>query len=177
MEMDGYFAPRKFVPPPPAHAVQLAEHIHNEDIKYVAGAILPLRTGTRMKLLRHLLIDPKTTYLTIDGQAHFRHTSMAGVTRSTARASPGPRSTSMVCHARVLYSTAASTRTVSASSISCCSGFKRKVNSSNLSCNTSESRRIRSARLPLTKIEILASGFASLDCFSERCERCGRPLE
>jgi hypothetical protein len=134
---------------PHAHVVQLAEHIHNEDIKYVAGAILPLRTGTRMKLLRHLLIDPKTTYLTIDGQAHFRHTSMAGVTRSTARASPGPRSTSMVCHARVLYSTAASTRTVSVSSISCCSGFKRKVNSSNLSCNTSESRRIRSARLPL----------------------------
>jgi hypothetical protein len=34
---------------------------------------------------------------------------------------------SMVCHARVLYSTATSTRTVSASSISCCSGFKRKV--------------------------------------------------
>jgi hypothetical protein len=32
-----------------AHAVQLAEHIDNENIKYVAGAILPLRTGTRMK--------------------------------------------------------------------------------------------------------------------------------
>jgi hypothetical protein len=57
-----------------AHAVQLAEHIDNEDIEYVACSILPLRTGTRMKLLRHLLIDTKTTYLVGDGQAHFRHT-------------------------------------------------------------------------------------------------------
>ena len=57
-----------------AHAVQLAEHIDNEDIEYVACAILPLRTGTRMKLLRHLLIDTKTTYLVGDGQAHFGHT-------------------------------------------------------------------------------------------------------
>jgi hypothetical protein len=56
----------------------LAEHIDNEDIKYIAGAILPLRTGTRMKLLRHLLIDPKTTYLASDGQAHFRHTFNGG---------------------------------------------------------------------------------------------------
>jgi len=62
-----------------AHAVQLAEHIDNEDIKYVAGAILPLRTGTRMKLLRHLLIDPKTTYLVGDVQAHFRNTFNGGL--------------------------------------------------------------------------------------------------
>ena len=61
-----------------AHAVQLAEHIDNEDIEYVACAILPLRTGTRMKLLRHLLIDTKTTYLVGDGQAHFRHTFNGG---------------------------------------------------------------------------------------------------
>ena len=45
-----------------AHAVQLAEHIDKEDIEYVTGAILPLRTGPRMKHLRHLLIDTKTTY-------------------------------------------------------------------------------------------------------------------
>ena len=36
------------------------------------------RVGTRMKLLRHLLIDPKTTYLVGDGQAHFRHTFNGG---------------------------------------------------------------------------------------------------
>ena len=56
------------------HAVQLAEHIDNEDIENVACAILPFRTGTRMKHLRHLLIDTKTTYLVGDGQAHFGHT-------------------------------------------------------------------------------------------------------
>jgi hypothetical protein len=52
----------------------LTEHIDNDDIEYVACAILPLRTGTRMKLLPHLLIDTKTTHLIGDGQAHFRHT-------------------------------------------------------------------------------------------------------
>src|ERR1700687_4599780 len=31
-----------------------------------------------MKLLRHLLIDPKTAYLVGDGQAHFRHTFNGG---------------------------------------------------------------------------------------------------
>jgi hypothetical protein len=38
--------------------------------------------------------------------------AMAGATISTSRASLGPRSTPTVCHARVLYSTATSTRAV-----------------------------------------------------------------
>jgi hypothetical protein len=65
------------------------------ETEFVSCSILPLRTGTRMKLLRHWLIDTKTTYLVGDGQVHFRHTFNGCVTRSTSRASPGPRSTSM----------------------------------------------------------------------------------
>jgi len=73
---------------------------------------------------------------------------MVGSTRSTSRASPGPRSTATVCQARVLYCTATSTRTVSANSISCISGFRRKVNSSNPSFDTSSNLRRRSALFP-----------------------------
>jgi hypothetical protein len=61
-----------------AHTVQLAKHIDDEDIEYVACAILPLRSGTGVKLLRHLLIDPKTAHLVGDGKAHFRHTLNGG---------------------------------------------------------------------------------------------------
>jgi hypothetical protein len=56
---------------------------------------------------------------------------------------------STVCQARVLYCTATSTPTVSASSISCISGFSRNVNSSNPNCNTSPNLRMRSVRFSL----------------------------
>jgi len=84
-----------------AHTVQLAKHIDDEDIEYVACAILPLRSGTGMKLLRHLLIDPKTAYLVGDGQAHFRHTFNGGPHQVylTCFAGPGCRdSASFIFH-------------------------------------------------------------------------------
>ena len=102
-----------------------------------------------MKLLRHLLIDPKTTYLVGDGQAHFRHTFNGG-----------PHQVYLTCFART---------EIHINGLPCpcfvfhgnfdpdgvCQfhlvlfGFQAEGNPLKPSCNTSESRRIRSTRLPL----------------------------
>ena len=99
------------------HIVELAQHINQQDIENVPRALLSLWPAQACSFWVVCPLMPKHRTCGVIGKPISASPVMAGLTKSTSRASPGPRSLSTVCHARVLYCTATSTRTVSASSI------------------------------------------------------------
>ena len=63
-------APRKDVPPPPALIIELAQHIKQQNIEHVTGAILALGARAGVELLCDLFVNADATHMRRDGQAH-----------------------------------------------------------------------------------------------------------
>lgn len=61
-----------------AYAIELTQHVHHQNIEYVACATFVVRPRTGVKLLRHLLVDSETPYLRGNRDSHFCHTFDGG---------------------------------------------------------------------------------------------------